>query len=78
MSECVDGLRDLVDGFSLLVCPFSPLVSVDGTEFAGIFVGPFVPDVDVMFLKFFDVGTSSEEPEEFVNDSFEEDFFCGE
>ena len=39
-------------------------------------VGPFVPDADAVVLKILDVSVTIEEPEEFVDDRFEMDFFC--
>ena len=47
--------------------PRTPLLSINRTEVA-VFVGPFVPDPDFVFLEIADVGLSFEKPEELVND----------
>lgn len=51
--------------------------AVDAAEVA-IFVGPVVPDFDVIVFKVFYIGIAADEPEEFVDDRFEVDFFGGE
>jgi hypothetical protein len=42
-------------------------MSVDRTEFA-VFICPFVPDSNAMILEILDIGITSYEPEEFIND----------
>ena len=75
--EAVHEAGDLVDGRSVLGLPGAPLLSVDGAEFA-MFIGPIVPDADAVFLEVGDVGVAFEEPEEFVDDGAEVEFFGGE
>lgn len=43
-----------------------------------ILEGPFVPDADIVIDEVFDVRITGEEPEEFMDDAFREDFFRGE
>lgn len=67
--NAIDDLIDLVDGAAVGGTPVGPLGAVDATEVA-IFVGPFVPDIDVIFFEVLDVGIALKEPEEFVDDAF--------
>ena len=46
-------------------------MAVNRTEVA-VFVGPLVPDVDVVVEEVLDVGVSGDEPEEFMDDPFQE------
>ncbi len=75
--EGVHEAGDLVDGRAVLGLPGAPLLSVDGAELA-VFVGPFVPDADAVFLEVGDVGVAFEEPEELVDDGAEVELFGGE
>ncbi len=75
--EILNEASDLVDGGSVRAGPGAPLLAVDWAE-VSFFVGPFVPDSDFVVLEVLDVGVSFEEPEEFVNDGAEVEFFGGE
>jgi len=71
-----DDLGDLIDGGAVAAIPTAPLGSVDGSEVA-IFVGPLVPDADLVFLEVADVGVALKEPEELVDDGAEVELFGG-
>ena len=65
--EAVDEVGDLVDGGSIGFGPRPPLLPVDRAEVT-IFVGPLVPDGNLVFLEIGNVGVAFEKPEEFVDD----------
>ena len=75
--EAVDEQGDLVDDSIARAFPSPPLLSVDGAELA-VFVGPFVPDGDAVFLEIGDVGLAFEEPQQLVDDGAEVEFFRGD
>lgn len=73
-----DQLGDLVDRSLAGPCvPMPPLGAIDGTE-VPIFICPFVPNGNAVFLEVSDIGIAFEEPKKFVNDRAEVEFFCGE
>ena len=43
-----------------------------------VLVGPFVPDMDVVVKQVLDVRIALEEPQQFVDDSFQVEFLGGE
>ena len=69
----MNDLADLVYFAAVRGLPGPPLRAVHGAE-VSIFIGPGIPDMDVVVLEVFDVGVTGEEPEEFADDAFEEDF----
>jgi hypothetical protein len=75
--EAVDEVGDLINGGAIGFGPGPPLLSVDWPEIA-IFVGPFVPDGDFVFLEIGNVGVAFEEPKELVDDRAQVKFFGGE
>ena len=75
--QAVDELRDLIDGFAIILGPRAPLLAVDGAEVA-VFVGPFVPNADFVLLKVADVGLAFEKPEELVNNRAEMQLLGGQ
>ena len=76
-ADLVDDARNLVDGAAIGRAPVAPLRAVDAPEIT-LCIGPFVPDGDAVLLEPADVGVAAQEPEEFVDDRFEMDFFGGE
>ena len=68
---------DLVDMPAVGGGPGAPLVAVYGAEVA-VFVGPFVPDGDVVFFQVADVGVAFEKPKELVDDGAQVELFGGE
>ena len=78
VGERVEEVGDLVDGLAVGVREAAPLLAVDRAELAGVGVGPFVPDADAVLLEVADVGVAAEEPEQFVDDRAEVEFFGGE
>ena len=75
--QAVDELRDLVDGFAIILGPRAPLLAVNRAEVA-VFVGPFVPNADFILLEIADVGLAFEKPEELVNDRAEMQLLGGQ
>ena len=73
----LDDLIDLVDAAAIDRAPITPLRAIDATEIA-IGIGPFIPNSHAVLIQIFDVRVSSKEPEQFVNDRFEMEFFGGE
>ena len=75
--ESVDEFGNLVDGGTVFFRPRAPLLPVNRAEVA-IFVRPFIPDADFVFLEVGNVGVSFEKPEKFVNNRTQMEFFGGE
>lgn len=75
--ELFDDLGELVDVAALAVGPAAPLVAVDGAE-AAVFCCPFVPNTDAAFGEPVVVGVALDEPEQFLDDGFDVDFFGGD
>ncbi|MPM85113.1 hypothetical protein SDC9_132190 [bioreactor metagenome] len=70
-ADLFDDLGNLVDAFALGPFPCSPLRAIDGTEVAR-FIGPGIPDVNLVIGQIFDVRVPCQEPEQFMNDPSEE------
>jgi hypothetical protein len=66
-----DNFGNLVD---FLAVPIAPLVAINGSEFA-IFIGPFVPDLDAIFVEVGNIGVAFEKPQQFIDNRFEVEFF---
>ena len=62
----VNGLFDLIDDAPIFGFPLAPLLSIDGTKVT-VFISPFVPDSNTVFLEVFDVRIALEEPKQFMN-----------
>lgn len=75
--EVINEAGDLVDGVARTGGPGAPLLAINGAEVA-VFIGPFIPDANLVLLEVGDVGFAFQEPEEFVNDRPEVKFFSGE
>ena len=75
--DLLDNVGDLVDMPAVGGGPGAPLVAVYGAEVA-VFVGPFVPDGDVVFFQVADVGVAFEKPKELVDDGTQVELFGGE
>ena len=75
--DLLDNVGDLVDMPAIGGGPGAPLVAVYGAEVA-VFVGPFVPDGDVVFFQVADVGVAFEKPKELVDDGAQVELFGGE
>ena len=73
----LDNSGDLIDDGAVRAAPGAPLRAIDAAEVA-VFIGPFIPDGDLVFLEGADVCIALEEPKEFVDDGAEVEFFCGE
>ena len=52
-------------------------MSVHGPQIT-VFVSPFIPDADAVFLEVVDGGVAGNEPQEFVDDGFQVDFLGGQ
>src|SRR6267378_3599354 len=65
----INYLADLIYRASIRTLPRSPLRPIHRPEFT-ILAGPFVPDVNVVFLEISDVGLASQEPEQLVDNRF--------
>ena len=65
--DLVDDPADLVDLAAVGGRPASPLFAVDRAEFA-VFVGPLVPDPDLVLFQIGDVGLALEEPQQLMDD----------
>ncbi len=66
-----DGLDDgvdLVNASSVGRAPVRPLGSVNTAKIA-FFIGPFIPDPDLVLMEVGDVGVPLEEPQKFLDDS---------
>ena len=46
----------------------SPLTTIDVGKIA-VFIGPFIPDVNVVFVQISVIGTSRDKPKQFVDDA---------
>ena len=57
--------------------PRHPLPAVDGPKFS-LGIGPFVPDGNAGCLEAFDVGLPTQKPQEFMDDAFGVELFCGD
>ena len=75
--DLIDNLGNLVNVFAASGRPGAPLNAVDRAEVA-IRGCPFVPDGDAAFLEPAGVGVAIEEPQEFIDDGFEVNFFGGD
>src|SRR5690606_27176449 len=65
--DLLDHPADLVDLAAVAAGPAAPLPAVDRPQLA-LFVGPFVPDADLVFLQVGDVGLALQEPQQLVDD----------
>ena len=64
----MDSPFNLVNHFALCAFPETPLFSIHGAQ-VSLFIGPFVPDPNPVFLQVSDIGIPTEKPEQFVNDT---------
>ena len=58
--------------------PRAPLVAVDVSEVAGVWVGPFVPDAHAVVLEVVHVGVAAQKPQQFVDDGLGVELLGGE
>ena len=77
MLDIVDGLGDLVDVTAMAVGPCAPLATVDRSEVA-VFARPLIPYTHPVLLEILHVGVAMQEPQKFVNNRFEVQFFGGD
>ena len=75
--QLVQHILELIYRAAVVVGPRTPLVTIDGTEFA-VLVGPLVPDTDAVLLEVLHVGVAFEEPEQFVDDRLQMELLRGE
>ena len=66
----LDKRCDLIEMAAVMGRPGAPLVAVDRAEVA-VLVGPFIPDVDAVFLEIGDIGVAFQEPQQFVDDGLQ-------
>ena len=76
--DLVDDEGELIDLSAIGALPAAPLGSVDGTEFSGFGVRPFIPDRDPCLLERPDVALPADEPEKFSNHRFQVNFLGGQ
>ena len=69
-------LLHLVDDTSIFGFPTAPLFSINGTQIP-VFIGPFVPYSDTVFLEILDVCIALEKPKQFMNDGGQVKFLGG-
>lgn len=67
----------MINGGAILLGPRPPLLSVNWSQVA-VFIGPFVPNRDLVFLEISNVGIAFEKPEKLVNDGAQVELFGGE
>ncbi|MOA38626.1 hypothetical protein D3C78_1603310 [compost metagenome] len=73
----LDQKRDLVDMASVRRRPGAPLCAIDGAEIA-VFVSPFIPDGNAIFLEIGNIGIALQEPQEFMDDRAQMQLLGGE
>ena len=73
-SNLANHFGDLIDVSSVQATPIAPLRTVNATEIS-IFVRPFVPNADAVFVQIFDIGVTTQKPKQLVNDRFEMKLF---
>ena len=61
LADEVDELTNLIDVTAVRRFPVAPLLAVDRAEIA-LFVGPFVPDADLVLLQPADIGVAAQKP----------------
>ena len=71
--DLFDDLFDLVDAAAFGRFPVGPLGAVDAAEVA-VFVGPFIPDADFVFVEVSGVGVAFEKPEQLVDNGAQVQF----
>lgn len=76
LANLLNDLRDLVHCIPIGLTPRAPLDAVDPTE-VPFFIGPFIPDRDLMVVEELQVGLSSEEPKELIDNGLEVSFLGG-
>ncbi len=74
---CAINVVDLVDARAVAAAPVAPLRAVNAAEIS-VFVGPFVPNRDAVFVEIFDVGVAAQKPEQLVNDRLDVQLLGGE
>lgn len=75
-SDLLNYLGYLIVNLAVYALPAAPLMTINGAQFA-VFIGPVVPDFDVVFLQIFDVGTALKKPKKFVDYGLGVEFFGG-
>ena len=76
-ANLLDDIHKLVNMTAVVVIPGTPLVAIDRTQFAGLVITPFVPDMDIFLLEHLLVGRTTDEPQEFLEDATGKDFLGG-
>ena len=69
VAQQVDDLLDLIDGAAIWRWPAAPLYAIDGSQLT-VFVRPFIPDRDAVFLQVLNVRITAQEPQQLVDDRF--------
>ena len=67
LADAGNDIGDLVDGRSIACRPRPPLCPIDRTEIA-FGVGPFVPNGDAIVAQIFDIGVTTQEPQQLMDD----------
>ena len=65
---------DLIDVHSVSAAPIPPLRAINAAKLA-VFVSPFIPDRDAVFVQVANVGVAAQKPEQLVNDRFQVQLF---
>src|ERR1700737_3612318 len=64
--DIIGHFEDLINRIAVGCSPVTPLCTIDAPQIA-IFVGPFVPDRDPVFIEKLDVGLTPQEPKKLEN-----------
>ncbi len=68
---------DLIHAQAVPAAPIAPLGAINSAQIP-MFVSPFVPDGDAVFVQIANVRIATQKPKQLVNDRFDVQFFCGE
>ena len=73
--ETVDEVRNLVDVSAIGSRPAAPLMAIDRAQVA-VFVGPFVPNRDLVVVQILDIRIAFQEPQQLMNNAAQVEFLC--
>ena len=74
--DLVNQVTDLVNYLTIFPFPATPLFSINGAKLTFL-ISPFIPDADIMFAEVGYIGFSFEKPEQFIDNTFQVNFFRG-
>ena len=75
--QSFDEVNDLVEVTAVMGWPGAPLIAVDRPEVT-VGIGPFVPDMDAVFLQIGNIGIALQEPEQLMDDGFQMQLLGGQ